>query len=394
MFSSFQRGGLSVPNLKFYNIASLLEPINVLWNDPSLQRWAKIENNACSTPSFQLHLIASILGNPMPRTNLLSLKHTALIWNKYIVKKDEIALSRNSVPLAVVQCWIPSFPTSTWLQAGVCNIGCLYTNDTMRSFSDLSSSFNIPRSKFFQFLQLRHLLNSWKWQRAPPHLSPFHKFLFKWKGYERGLSTIYKSFLDATIVDRPEYVVKWEAELLMSFPISSWTEAARAPLKLSRCVNHVQLMRKIHSRWYLTPVRLSHICPGYPTNCWRLCGEVGTLKHMWWECSVLLPLWASVEHLISEILHYPFTLTPEVAILDINLIDFPPCHRTLVHHILIAVRMTIAHHWKASYTPPFQEVLNRINSQFHCETQLVTPPHLVNKKLDYWSLWSTSSYVQ
>lgn len=135
-------------------------------------------------------------------------------------------------------------------------------------------------------------------------------------------------------------------------------------------------------RWYLTPVRLSHISLGYPRDCWRLCGVVRTLMHMWWECSVLLPLWAAVEQLISELLHYPFTLTPELPILGINLIDFPPCHRTIIHRILIVVRMTIAHHWKAPHTPPFQEVLNRINSQFHNETKLITPPHLVSKKLD------------
>lgn len=63
---------------------------------------------------------------------------------------------------------------------------------------------------------------------------------------------------------------------------------------------------------------------------------------MWWECSTLFPLWASVEDLLSEILHYPFKLTPKLAILDINLVDLPTQHRTLVHHTLLANRLTKA----------------------------------------------------
>ena len=58
---------------------------------------------------------------------------------------------------------------------------------------------------------------------------------------------------------------------------------------------------KTKVRYHLTSVRMAII--GKPTNnnCWRGCGEKGTLLHCWWECKLIQPLWKTVWRLLKKL---------------------------------------------------------------------------------------------
>lgn len=49
-------------------------------------------------------------------------------------------------------CW------KDWLEKGIATLGDPYRNGTLKSFEDFVQQFGIPRSHFFRYLQLRHLL--------------------------------------------------------------------------------------------------------------------------------------------------------------------------------------------------------------------------------------------
>ena len=50
---------------------------------------------------------------------------------------------------------------------------------------------------------------------------------------------------------------------------------------------------QITVRYHLTPTRMLVIKKKDDHKC-RGCGKIGTLKHCWWECEVVQPLWKTV----------------------------------------------------------------------------------------------------
>lgn len=109
--------------------------------------------------------------------------------------------------------------------------------------------------------------------------SPFQTHLFGSSGSKGGLSKIYNMLLDISVYSISEHHFRWEQELSAHFSTLEWERASTTPLKLSRCINHTEMMRKIHLRWYLTPVRTAYMFSASSPLCWRKCGQVGTLLH-------------------------------------------------------------------------------------------------------------------
>lgn len=161
---------------------------------------------------------------------------------------------------------------------------------------------------------------------------------------------------------------------------------------MSKCANHLELSRKIHLRWYLTPVRIAHMSPSASKSCWRTCGSTGTLLHMWWACPVVAPFWTEITTFIQTVSGLQINLTPVLAVLDLGLNDIPSPLRTVIHHIFIAARMTIARLWKTLTTPSLLEITRQVNFAYHSETKLTPYSNLCIKKAKLWDIWRTSKY--
>ena len=48
-------------------------------------------------------------------------------------------------------------------------------------------------------------------------------------------------------------------------------------------------------------IRMAAIKKSTNNECWRGCGEKGTLLHCWWECKLIQPLWRTVRRFLKKL---------------------------------------------------------------------------------------------
>ena len=98
-------------------------------------------------------------------------------------------------------------------------------------------------------------------------------------------------------------------------------------------------------RYYFTPIRMVII--NKSTNqCWRSCGEKGTLVHCWWECRLVQPLWKTVWNFLRKLkmeLHFGPAI-PLLGLYSKN--PETPIQKNLCTPMFIAAQFTTAKCWK------------------------------------------------
>jgi len=72
---------------------------------------------------------------------------------------------------------------------------------------------------------------------------------------------------------------------------------------ISLIIREIQI--KTTMRYHFTPVRITIITKSTNTKCWRVCGKKGALRHCWWECKSVQPLWRFLKKLKIELPYDP-----------------------------------------------------------------------------------------
>ena len=110
--------------------------------------------------------------------------------------------------------------------------------------------------------------------------------------------------------------MKWAKDMNRNLTEEDIDMANKYMRKCSTSLAIREIQMKTTMRYHLTSVRMVKINKTGNNQCWRGCGERGTVLHFWWECELVQPLWKTVWRFLKELtIDLPYD--PAIALLRI-----------------------------------------------------------------------------
>ncbi|KAM7369499.1 hypothetical protein PAMP_000739 [Pampus punctatissimus] len=376
LMAAKERGGLNLPNLKFYYWAAQLRAV-VTWVVGDLESgWVSIEQN--SMPGIQLSSLPFLSQQSQKKLkiNNLWIVHTLKVWN--LVQKQlkgVVTLSR-AMPIAGNVEFLPSVydrAFKRWAESGLIIINQLLDGPAFKSFSQLRDKFDLPSSDLYRYLQIRHYVtknSDWEnIQKEPTNIESYFIHLFEHRSLtKKQISYMYKKLM-MDMSDNTQHIKQqWELELNAIIDDNSWENIC------SRCHKGVgsQLYKefdwKVKIKFFRAPLT-TFVSKNNPSNkCWRNCGMVGDHTHIFWDCPKLQTFWKNVKKELEKILAVDLPMDSLLFLLDVfpdHLLTTEQCY--ILHILLMIARKIITINWMKTDPPMITQWLQKIKHVYMME---------------------------
>lgn len=153
-------GGLDVPNIRLYQLASHLRVIADWHKQDPASIWLDIESSQSKLPLFILLFVNNPDGIKKFCTNPITLS-TVKAWRSIRTLEGRAHLTSPLTPILNGPDFLPGCKGQgfkTWYACGLTKLGDLFANQTMLSFQQLQQQYWLQKSEFFRFLQIRHFV--------------------------------------------------------------------------------------------------------------------------------------------------------------------------------------------------------------------------------------------
>ncbi|CAI9553724.1 unnamed protein product [Staurois parvus] len=126
-------------------------------------------------------------------------------------------------------------------------------------------------------------------------------------------------------------------------------------------MREVEINYKCLTRWHITP-SIEHKMSGENSKmCWRGCGEMGTVFHIWWECPKIQAFWKTIVKLIKIITGNDIGLDPTICLLHNVETSVNKYKESGVWYYLNAAKGLIPKFWQKTEVPKEEDWVNRVN---------------------------------
>lgn len=273
-----------------------------------------------------------------------------------------------------------------WLDKGLYRIGHFVNLTGPLTFAHCTSKLDMPETERFRLQQISHFIRSLRFSIHKP-LSITECELWCGQAMEQrgGVTVIFQAL--ARAVSKTLFMREWETDLQQEWTLTEWHRASVAASKGIINIALVEANLKILMRWYMVPTRIAKIYPNASPLCFRNCGHIGSMIHIWWECPKIRGLWNKIFHIIRKITNIPIPKTPQYALLNFFNPDIPKLAQNLIRFILLGAKITIARVWKQP-TVSFMLVKRKISWIMTQEKTVSILLDTVDRNDAVWEPWA------
>lgn len=387
MQSQRSSGGLGLPNFQNYYWAANLRNL-LYWSADITPSWVQIEEDASGKTS-----LPALLTTALP-LEIYHYKSNPLLYDSLRIlvqcrKKFGLHVMSSKAPIYLNHMFPPSSDSAfnIWSSKGLQSLKDLFIDGIFASFSQLSQLFNIPKTHFFRYLQIRHFIKS-NYPSFPniPTPSALDEILDVNTHKKGGIRKIYNILSGLQPPSLDTVKSHWEIDLGIDITGDLWETILRRVHSSSICARHGLLQFKVVHRLHFSKERLAKFYPGTDPLCNRCRHDTGSLIHTFWSCPNITNYWTLMFHTLSEAYDVKIAPNPLTALFGV----LPPGHtcpkyisRVVAFASLMARRLILGR-WKDASSPTHSQWMTDLMQCLHLEKMRCTLAGSIEKFEKTW----------
>lgn len=369
------KGGLGFPCLKDYYISAQFR-ILVCWCNVVYQaRWKEIETETEALKDFPIQaslgdvrLIKKQINQGNQWINL-PLK----LWSQFLNKNDWNEEARILRWCAYDLDFLPNKLDARykkWAGQGLMAYCMFYDKGILRDFQSLKDQYQLSKTDFFRFLQIRHHIHNYIPKRTDLFSLPVLNIFVKAYQADPGLkviSRLYKGIQEVKKWNTAYIKKKWERETNTEILNDIWYQQCVFQWRISssniwRCFGWKSLCR-----FFITPAQSKHY--SIHSSCWRKCGAQGIKHfHLFWSCPLINTFWVSIHSELQIIfsMQLPFNWD-ELLFGYLYSVNVDKTSKLLYGILSLAARKTITKKWLSVKIPSLNDWYEIVYGMFKME---------------------------
>ena len=142
--------------------------------------------------------------------------------------------------------------------------------------------------------------------------------------------------------------------------------------------------------WYKTTDGIHKYNSSVSPHCWR-CSS-GSLFHIFWQCSLIQPIWQEVRLLTQEVIEVSLPFDPLNFLLGLPLSGLTKNANCLAAYILLAAKRLIPLCWLSGAPPPWPRFLHLVAEIRRMEYLTASVNDSIPQFDKIWKPWDLSRY--